>query len=148
MLTASTLLCGFLPIKTDIKPGHFRFENFKRIKSPNKELVHLMCYRHKPTSWAQPKQYQAGKHNLWVKAKIYRDDVPASEKHAFANFNVELNEGKSYMLNRKIEGEQISMWIEEAETGQSASNVVVTNLKQPLLKEYQKRLEQCRSGTI
>ena len=143
-----TFLCGFLPIKADVKDGHFRFENFKRTKSPDKELVHLMCHAKKPTSWTQPKQYQAGEHDLWVKAQVYRDNTPASEKHAFANFKVNLEQGKSYMLNRKLEGEHISLWIQEVDTGVSVSDVVVAQLKQPLAEERQLRLNQCRSGTI
>ena len=148
VLLMSTFLFGFLPIKADIKDGHFRFENFKRTKSPNKELVHLMCYAKKPTSWAQPKQYQAGEHDLWVKALVYRQDVPNSEKHAFANFKVNLEQGKNYMINRKVEGEHISLWIQEVESGVGVSDVVVAQLKQPRLEERQLRLEQCRSGTI
>lgn len=148
VLLMSTFLFGFLPIKTNIKDGHFRFENFKRVTSPNIELVHLMCYAKKPTSWTQPKQYQAGEHNLWVKAQISRANVPASEKHAYANFKVKLEQGKSYMLNRKISGDHISLWIQEVETGIGVSDVVVAQLQQPLIEERQLRLEQCRSGSI
>ena len=148
VLLMSTFLFGFLPIKSDIKDGHFRFENFKQVKSPDKELIHLMCHAKKPTSWAQPKQYRAGKHDLWVKAQVYRHNVPASEKHAFANFKVNLEQGKSYMLNRKVDNEHISLWIQEVDTGVSVSDVVVAQLKQPLVEERQLRLEQCRSGTI
>ena len=148
LLIMSTFLFGFLPIKTTIKADHFRFENFKRDKSVNQEFVHLMCFEKKPTSWAQPKQYPAGKHLLWVKALTYRQGVPASEKNAFAKFEVQLEAGKSYMLNRKIEGEQISIWIQEVETGNKVSTIEVTELKRPLLEEYQLRKDQCRLGSI
>lgn len=148
--SAFVFATGFslLPFESEIKEGHFRFENFKQTKGPQQEYVHLMCYAKKPTSWAQPKQYLAGEHQLWVKADISRRGVPASNKHAFAQFNVELQEGKSYMLNRKIDGEKIAMWIQEVETGIGVSDIVVADLNQPLLEEWQLRRDQCREGTI
>jgi len=146
--TAFTLACGFLPIKTDIKEDHFRFENFKRDKGSNNEYVHLMCFAKKPTAWAQPKQYKAGEHKLWVKANISKDGVPSSSKHAFAEFDVDLEAGKSYMLNRSIENDKISMWIQEVETGIGVSEVIVADLNMPLNEERKLRLDQCRQGTI
>lgn len=106
LLTAFTLGvtllgCSNLPIKTDIKEDHFRLENFKREQGVDLEYVHLMCFKKRPTQWAEPKQYISGEHDLWVKASVSNPDVLNSQKEAFVNFNVNLDSNKSYMLNRK-----------------------------------------------
>jgi hypothetical protein len=101
--------CGVLPIESDIKVDHFRLENFKQDITSSSELVHLMCFRKRPVSWAHPKQYLGGDHKLWVEANISDTESPNGEKEAFALFKVKLDSGKSYMLNRKIEGEKISI---------------------------------------
>ncbi len=148
ILAATISSCGILPFKESVKDDHFRFENFKRNITSKEIYVHLMCYRKQPVGWAQPKQYLAGQHVMWVKAMTQDRNFPSSTKYAFAKFAVNLQAGKSYMLNRKLDGSSISMWIQEIETGIHASNIIVTQLKTPLLVEDKRRLDQCRSGTI
>ncbi len=147
-LSLSALGCTVLPIKVEVKEQHFRFENFKRDKTSTLEYVHLMCYRKKPTSWTQPKQYLGGEHDLWVKASISKRHIPNSKKEAFVNFKVNLEPGKSYMLNRKVDDDKISLWIQEVDTGLGVSEVLSTELKQPLLVEYNLRKKQCESGSV
>ncbi|WP_231616566.1 hypothetical protein [Pseudoalteromonas sp. SWN29] len=55
-LSVTVLGCSNLPIKTDIKEDHFRFENFKREQGVEREYVNLMCYNKKPTQWANTDQ--------------------------------------------------------------------------------------------
>ncbi|PKH91431.1 hypothetical protein CXF76_11710 [Pseudoalteromonas sp. 78C3] len=153
LLTAFTLGvtllgCSNLPIKTDIKEDHFRLENFKREQGVDLEYVHLMCFNKKPTQWAEPKQYISGEHDLWVKARVSNPDVLNSQKEAFVNFNVNLDSDKSYMLNRKREGDKISIWIQEVETGTVVSQVLTDELSRPLQIDNELRKRQCRSGSI
>lgn len=140
--------CSALPIKTAVKEDKFRFENFKRDDGPQIQQVYLMCWNKRPTSWAEPKQYDAGKHNLWVKATTSRRDLPNSTREAYANFQLEFEAGKSYMLNRKIEDDRISIWIQEVETGIAVSDVISATLDRPLLVENNLRNTQCESGSI
>lgn len=140
--------CTLLPIKAQIKEEHFRFENFKRDKGRQLEYVHLMCFKNKPITWTQPKQYTVGEHELWVKARVLRRDIPNNKREAFAHFKVNFEAGKSYMLNRKIDEDNISIWIQEVDTGIGVSDVVVAELKTPLIEEYNLRKQQCESGTI
>lgn len=138
--------CGVLPIESEIKENHFRFENFKQdIKSPS-ELVYLMCYRKRPTSWAQPKQYLGGEHELWVEANI--SDSPINNEEAFVFFKVKLDSGKSYMLNRKIEDKKISIWIQESESDVKVSEVITTDLKIAALGKRSFRKKRCKTGSI
>ncbi len=107
-----------------------------------------MCYLHKPTGWSEPKQYEAGKHLLWVKANVENDSIENSTKSAYASLNVELEANKSYMLNRERDGDKISLWVQEVDTGVRVSDIVVTDLKKPLISDYSLRRNQCKAGTV
>lgn len=147
-LSVASIACSTLPLKTEIKENHFRFENFKSDKASELEYIHLMCFRKKPTKWAEPKQYLSGEHDLWVKASVSERDVLNSSKEAVVNFKVKLESGKSYVLNRKIVDDKISIWIQEIDTGVKVSNVITTNLETPLIFDDLLRKRQCKSGSI
>lgn len=147
-LGASLLGCSSLPITTEIKEDHFRFENFKRDIGPNLEYVHLMCFHKKPVGWAEPKQYPSGKQNLWVKARVLHEDFLNSEKEAFVNFNVDLKPEISYMLNREINENNITLWIQEVNTGVVVSDVKTETLERPLQVDESLRRRQCRTSSV
>jgi len=147
-LSVASLGCSVFPIKAVVKDNHFRLENFKRDKGPKREFIYLMCFHKKPIRWAEPKQYLSGEHDLWVKARISKRGVPLSRKEAFVNFKVNLESGKSYMLNREIEGKRIKLWIQEVETGLGVSETLYADLKRPKITEYNLRKKQCESGSI
>jgi len=140
--------CGVLPIKSEIKVNHFRFENFKQDISYPSELIYLMCFRKRPTSWAEPKQYLSGEHKLWVEANISHPASPTSDKEAFVFFKVKLDSKKSYMLNRKIEGRKISIWIQETESALKVSEVITTDLNIAVFGKRTFRQKQCKNGSI
>lgn len=147
-LSVASMGCSTLPFKTEIKDNHFRFENFKRDRSSKLEYVHLMCFHKKPVAWAEPKQYLSGEHDLWVKASISESNIPNSTKEAFVNFKVKLESNKSYMLNRKIVDDKISIWIQEVDTGIGVSEVLTSDLKNPLIIDDFLRKRQCESGSV
>ncbi|WP_426357400.1 hypothetical protein ACPUVO_15680 [Pseudocolwellia sp. HL-MZ19] len=147
-LSVVSISCSTLPLKAEIKDNHFRFENFKRDNSSKLEYVHLMCFHKKPISWVEPKQYLSGEHDLWVKASISERDIPNSTKEAFVNFKVKLESNKSYMLNRKIVDDKISLWIQEVDTGIGVSDVLISDLKNPLIIDDSLRKRQCKSGSV
>jgi hypothetical protein len=148
VLSVTSLGCGVLPIKSEVKNNNFRLENFKRDKGSELEYVHLMCFQKKPTTWAQPKQYLSGEHDLWVKASISYRNIPNSTKEAFVHLKVKLEPNKNYMLNRKVVDDKISIWIQEVETGLGVSEVMLAELKRPLLIERNLRKTQCEAGSI
>ena len=147
-LSVASVSCSTLPLKAEIKENHFRFENFKRDKSSKLEYAHLMCFHKKPISWTEPKQYLSGEHDLWVKASISERDIPNSTKEAFVNFKVKLESNKSYMLNRKIVDNKISLWIQEVDTGIGVSKVLTSDLNNPLIIDDFLRKRQCKSGSV
>ena len=138
--------CSTFPIPATVKDDSVRFENFKRTKTKNREHVYLMCFLQRPTEWAEPKQYPAGEHNLWVRAVVSRTGVPNSEREAYANFKVNLPAGNSYMLNREIgDDNKIKLWIQQVDTGVHVSNVVETTLEVPM--NYAERINKRRCDT-
>ena len=144
----TSLGCSVFPIKAVVKENHFRFENFKRDQGPKKEYVYLMCYRNKVTGWAEPKQYLSGEHDLWVKAHISKRGTPNSKKEAIVKFTVNLAAGKSYMLNRLIEGDKIKLWMQDVDTGLGVSETKIVDLKRPKITAYNLRKKQCESGSV
>ncbi len=147
-LSGALISCSHFPVKTQVKENHFRLENFTAERGTKSEQVYLMCFHKRPTEWSAPKQYLAGEHQLWVKASIEDRGLGQDVKEAFVQFKVKLDAGKSYMLNRSIEDDLISLWIQETDTGVKASDVIVTQLKQPLLIEENLRKTQCREGSV
>jgi len=155
LFSISSVGCSVLPINPEIKENHFRLENFKRDKERVKEHVYLMCYKKRPTSWQQPKQYAGGNHNLWVKATLSQHTalkyhLSHVKKEAFANFNVNLAADKSYMLNRKIADKKIHLWLQEVETGKIVSDVKVADLNRrlPFVKANKLEKNRCKTSTI
>ena len=137
--------CIHLPVT--VKDNHFRFENFRTLDKNPVELVRLMCFRKKPTYRINTKQYVSGKHSLWLMATIEVNKHQYLAKEAVANFNVTLEAGKSYMPNRKIQQGNISMWIQEVDSGLIVSDIVTKELSYPTFKGNL-REKQCKSGTV
>ena len=140
---------GGFPFEPKIKAGKFRFENFQRIKKTrNNEYVALMCLNHKPNGWQEPMQFKAGKQSIWVHASTFQEEIKNSELEAFLHFDVTLEAGKSYMFNRKAEGDRMTIWIQEVKTGIGMTDRVTVVLKRPVLNEHNLRNLQCAAGTI
>ena len=112
------------------------------------EYVYLMCLHKRPISWTTPKQFISGEHDLWVKADISDRGIPNSIKEAVVNFKVTLDSNKSYMLNREIKDEKISLWIQEVDTGDVVSQTLIKDLKRPLASDHYSSKEQCKSSSV
>ncbi|ATG79923.1 MULTISPECIES: hypothetical protein [Pseudoalteromonas] len=140
--------CQNFPIKIDIKDNHFRFENFAFDKGKKREYVFLMCNNKLPTDWHQARQYERGEHILWVKAVIGDRDFQSSIKNAFVKFKVNLKSGGRYILNRKIDGNNVFIWIEDETTREIVSDIKKSKLKKPLIIEGRLREKQCFEGSI
>lgn len=142
--------CSSLLAEQKIKENHFRFENFKRNVATPFESVYLMCAAKKVTGWNNPKQYLSGEHDLWVKYSLTNPNMPNRSKEAFVNFKVSLGPGKSYMLNRELQEDIVSVWIQEVDTGLRVSEVINQELERVKTPYQDKFLHQsrCQSGSI
>jgi hypothetical protein len=140
--------CATLPIKKEIADGKFRIENFQSETGKQREYVYLMCHRKSESGWTQARQYDAGEHSLWVKAVVSDRDFPSAEKNAFVRFDMDFQEGGNYLLNRKIDDDNISVWITNKDTGLQVSEIITEELKRPLIIEDQLRKKQCSEGSV
>ncbi len=140
--------CGITPFKRDIADGKFRLESFHIPYKTLDTRIYLMCNKKKPVGWAVAKQYPAGKHSLWVKVDVKPRSM-GYRGQAHINFEMEFEAGKNYRLNKKADGRNITVWIEEKDTGIVKSKVITTYLHQPMqYGEKKLRLRQCQRGTI
>ncbi|KGJ92397.1 hypothetical protein [Colwellia psychrerythraea] len=71
-----------------------------------------------------------------------------NNKEAFVFFKVKLDSGKSYMLNRKIVGDKISIWIQESESALKVSKVISTDLNIAAMGKKIFRQKRCKAGSI
>ncbi len=141
--------CSTMPFEPKISEGKFRFENFKRTnKTRTNEFVSLMCLNNKPTGWQEPMQFEAGEQKLWVHARTYQQGLKNSKVEAFIRFDVNLKAGISYMLNRDLEKDTMTIWIQEVKSGISASERVTVELKRPAIYEHNLRDKQCAAGSV
>lgn len=123
LITGLNFSCSNFQIPNKIDEEKFRFENFQVLKGPQLELVSLMCYRKKISDWYGARQYEAGDHTLLVKAEV------ETKRQAYVTFNVNLAAGHNYILNRTIEGENISIWIEDIDSGMKVSTIETAQLE-------------------
>lgn len=139
--------CSTFPFEKTIKDGYFKFTNLHEGRGSNSQTVYLMCWKNRPTLWSEPKQYLAGEHDLWIKAVIHsRMD---GMKEAYANFKTNLSGNKSYRLNKKIEDNKISIWIEDVASGSLASEVLVRDLKlPPVVEDNYLQINRCKEGSV
>lgn len=139
--------CEVLPIQTEIKQDHFRFQNFVQNVQPDHEYIFLACHRHQPTGWSVAKQYPAGAHNIWIKAEKFDDELTGQPKVAYFNVKTTLEAGKSYMPIRKIDGKKITLWIQEVDSGKRVSDKLESELRWPLAESISNH-EQCITSTV
>lgn len=140
--------CANLQPAATIKEGHFRFENFYMAhKNPN-ELVFLACFRKKKSEWIQARQFEAGEHDLWVSAVTQLPSVKNSKKSVYLNFKVKLEANKNYRLNSTRNEGDISVWIENKETGEMVTEVQTGELRPDLFTDVREQYKNCRAGTV
>lgn len=147
IISSFLLGCETLPIRAEIKEDHYRFENFVQNVEPKHEYIFMACHRHKPTGWNVAKQYPAGPQNLWIKAAKYTTTTSNVPRVAYFNLQTNLEAGKSYMPNRKIEGNKIALWIQEVESGERVTEILEAELKFPVAETIVSH-KQCKTSSV
>lgn len=148
-LIASLTACAMFPFEKEVQDGHFRVENFSYDHmNDTKEYVYLMCHNKKPTGWIAARQYPAGEHDLWVKATYQNVGVLHSYREAYVNFKMDFPEGGNYQLAHEINNENISVWLQDVETKEKASEVITEPLARHNVGDNGKHIQQCKQGTV
>ncbi|MCC2615324.1 hypothetical protein LJ739_03620 [Aestuariibacter halophilus] len=140
--------CAVINADDTIAADSIAFENFNNQDDASPQRVQLMCHNQMPTEWNRPLQFEQGQHKLWVQATLRQRDVPASEREAYVLLEAELDGGKRYMLNRSIDDDTITVWVQERETGKQVSNAVSATLAFPSAHEQGLKSQRCKSGTV
>ncbi|XOV80135.1 MAG: hypothetical protein ACFHVJ_04065 [Aestuariibacter sp.] len=140
--------CSVFPIQTSVEAGHSRLENFILDDGTRLEQIRLMCYRNKLNDRSSARQLEAGDHALWVKARIETRGLPNRTLEGYAQLNAKLHEGKEYTLNRKVEDDSITLWIQELDSNQRVSEVASIELQQPVFNNAAWQRSQCKSSTV
>jgi hypothetical protein len=138
--------CSTITSEPQVRDGSVRLENLRLKEPDNVTNVYLMCYKKRPTGWNEPKQYKAGQHELWVKAVV--KSPSNGNKELVTRFNVNLAAGNSYTLSRKLDGDNISIWLQNSNTGEVVSDVISAELKMALTYDDNVSQKQCKSSTI
>jgi len=110
----------------------------------------MQSHQRKPRDLnARVKQYPAGIHNIIIRAQT---NTVSQKGMSYAQIILNLEEGKRYQLAREVDGDNISMWIFEADTKVIVSGVVTAKIiSRPNglpVKTSIEMEEMCRSSTI
>jgi len=145
-LTGCTQLSG----PFGVSENEVRFENFKRDGNQDiHSFVHLACQNNKLLGWHEPRKFESGQHSLYVRAATNHRNADNSLKQAYLNFEVYLEGGKSYMLNRELDGDNaMKVWIQEVDTGVGVGEVKTVSLDKPFNKNERQHRAQCSAGTV
>jgi len=122
LILSALLALSVVGCSSSIREGHFKIEYFKDKHKHGTDLVFLTCDRQKQNySYARTKQYPAGRHNILVTAYTEGASIIG---YSYVQMMVNLEAGKRYQLARKVDGENISIWLEDANTKANVSGVV------------------------
>lgn len=137
--------------QSQIQENEARFDYFAQRVSPEREFIGLMCRNQRLTGVAQLRDLPPGEHVLWVKAVLYgANHNSASLKEATAKFNVTLDGGKRYTVLRDRDGDELTLWIAESDSGEVVSDVITAQASPRTASNklnYNEQRNQCREGT-
>lgn len=144
ILTVITILmvcgCTSLPLKQELKAGHFRIENFEIDKGKTNELVYLACLQSRPLDWVSGKQIPAGRYNFLIHAVVSKRGAHNSAKYGFVNIEADFEANKSY----KIKDGAITVWVEEGISKKVVSEYKHYNLESSTPMGFNISKKQCQ----
>lgn len=121
-----------------------------------KDLLHVLCKGKKPVKWVQNYSFEAGKQSVLVKVENYSrinmTEVPLQKevRSTYAQLTVDLVDGQNYIINRKRvnsdDNLNMTVWIQNEETGQIVSNKADVTLVKPKVLEQAYEARACRAS--
>ncbi|GEM_PF-306873 len=137
--------------QSQIQDNEARVDYFAQRVFPEREFIGLMCRNQRLTGVAQLRDLPPGEHVLWVKAILYHaHHNNGAVKEATAKFDVSLDGGKRYTIERLRDGDELKLWIAESSSGEAVSEIVTTQATtRAAVSElnYNTQFNQCRDGT-
>jgi hypothetical protein len=140
--------CSVLPIPIQVKADHFRLENFVEDSGGKTTQVYSMCHLQRPTSFKSARQYEAGQHSVWVTSLVSKNGLPSGTRAAYAHFEADFAAGKNYRIAQTAQNGQVSIWIEEIESGNKVTPIVAAKMKASLPNYHEIRRDRCEQGSV
>ena len=136
------------PIKASIEEGHYRFENFKNHLGGHQEILVRGClydfpYSSKYHSFVGGRQYLVdGEEKFMVQASLSGKNITGI-RYVWVPLTANFEENKSYMLNRKLNDFDVSIWIQEVDTGIRVSSIASTTFPRSRIDESHRMKKMC-----
>ena len=143
--------CSGLSNKTEIAPGHARIISYTdHTDVTDFQTVYPMCHRYRIADWIQSRQLEAGIQNIWLLAEINDVTFVDGKKEAIVNFQLPLEDGKSYIITQNVYENHIYVWLQDAYTREVVSEMFKVKLKRPFptVKRYKLMKSLCKSGSV
>jgi len=143
--------CSSLSNKTEIDAGHARIISYTDHTDVKEfQTVYPMCNRHRITDWRQSRQLKAEMQDIWLIAEVNDVTFYDGKKEAFVNFQLPLEDGRSYIIAQNVYEKHINVWLQDAYTGEQVSEMYKVQLKRPYptVKRYKLMRSMCRSGSV
>lgn len=122
----------------------------------DKDMLHVLCKGKRPVRWVQNYSFEPGEQSVIVKienyARLSMTEVPLQKevRSTYAQLSVDLVDGQNYIINRKRvnsdDPSNITVWIQNEETGQIVSNKTKVTLVKPKLLEQEYEARACRAS--
>jgi hypothetical protein len=107
-----------------------------------------MCENNRPNDEIEILDVEAGEHILYVRSRVINSNLLFKNvREAVVRLDVNLEGGKRYTLNQDREDDNVTLWLQEADTGLIVSETVSTTMG--LTSAIGNlRMKQCQEGTV
>ena len=131
-----------------IQPNEARIDFYVQRLDRQREFVQLMCENNRPNDEIEILDVEAGEHILYVRASVINSNLLFKNvREAVVRLDVNLEGGKRYTLNQDREDDNVTLWLQEADTGLIVSETVSTTMGLTSAVGNL-RMKQCQEGTV
>lgn len=147
-LVACTSVEKVIDEQATIQPNEARIDFYVQRLERKREFVQLMCENNRPNDEIEILDVEAGEHILYVRASVINSNLLFKNvREAVVRLDVNLEGGKRYTLNQDREDDNVTLWLQEADTGLIVSDTVSTTMG-ITSAVGNLRMKQCQEGTV
>lgn len=147
-LVACTSVGKVIDEQATIQPNEARIDFYVQRLDRQREFVQLMCENNRPNDEIEILDVEAGEHILYVRASVINSNLLFKNvREAVVRLDVNLEGGKRYTLNQDREDDNVTLWLQEADTGLIVSETVSTTMGLTSAVGNL-RMKQCQEGTV
>jgi len=147
-LVACTSVEKVIDEQATIQPNEARIDFYVQRLDRQREFVQLMCENNRPNDEIEILDVEAGEHILYVRASVINSNLLFKNvREAVVRLDANLEGGKRYTLNQDREDDNVTLWLQEADTGLIVSETVSTTMG-ITSAVGNLRMKQCQEGTV